>query len=151
MKKHKLEHLEKYIHLLDVDTANGIIKNRKSNKPTAHGYLRCKLKDQHFFVHQVIAVAGGLNTLDKCINHIDGNKLNNRLDNLEAISIGDNVRHARDMGLIKTGEDAHLTKYSNKFKADIKREYATGNYTYQQLADKYNVSYSTVARIARAS
>lgn len=34
-----------------------------------------------------------------CINHIDGNKLNNNISNLEYISYSDNTKHSYRMGL----------------------------------------------------
>ena len=40
----------------------------------------------------------------RCINHIDGNKENNSLENLEWCSNSHNVQHAYDTGLAKTNK-----------------------------------------------
>ena len=37
---------------------------------------------------------------DRQVNHIDGNKLNNKLENLEIVSALDNITHAKILGMM---------------------------------------------------
>lgn len=52
----------------------------------------------------------------ECVDHIDGNKLNNHPSNLQWITRGDNVRKAQAMGKWGT----HPKKYEIKFKCGFK-------------------------------
>lgn len=52
-------------------------------------------------IHRLVAEAFLIKIPDKnCVNHIDGNKLNNNVNNLEWTTIGENVTHAHKAGLI---------------------------------------------------
>jgi hypothetical protein len=61
-------------------------------------YPKVSLKRKTYKVHRLMAEAY-LGQLDLTVNHIDGNRCNNRLDNLEMVSLLDNLRHAFDNGL----------------------------------------------------
>jgi len=56
-------------------------------------------------VHRVVAQTFIDNPYNKPeVNHIDGNKLNNAIDNLEWMTAEENRQHAKDTGLIGKGE-----------------------------------------------
>jgi hypothetical protein len=68
-------------------------------KPLAHsgGYERLKLRnkgnDKDVYIHRLVAQSFlGINE-EKVVNHIDGNRNNNRLDNLELVTQRENVSH----------------------------------------------------------
>ena len=60
-------------------------------------------KEKCLFVHRIVAKAFIPNPLNKeQINHKDGNKLNNKVSNLEWCSREENMDHARANGLINS-------------------------------------------------
>lgn len=70
------------------------------------GYVTVRLsknsKNSTLYVHRLVATAFIENPDNKCfVNHIDGDRLNNKKENLEWVSHSENVLHAYEMGLIK--------------------------------------------------
>ena len=82
------------------------------------------------------------------VNHIDGNKLNNRLDNLEWCTSSENQIHAFQNGLQKarTGERSNFSKLS---KEDIKIIFKMREqgFTQQEIADKVGCTRSNISYI----
>lgn len=78
---------------------------------TAYGYFGCRVyfKDgtsKSQGVHRWVAQAFIPNPDNKpFVNHIDGNKQNNHVDNLEWVTNQENVTHAKVTGLLPRGED----------------------------------------------
>ena len=91
---------------------DGRVKGTKSKKVlkfsySYNGYRRVKLyrgaKGKTFMVHRLVANAFVLNPQNKPqVNHIDGNKQNNTVDNLEWVTQTENLVHAVRLGLIDT-------------------------------------------------
>lgn len=70
------------------------------------GYYTVRLsnkgKDSTQYVHRLLRFTFIPNPLNKPeINHIDGNKLNNSIENLEWVTHAENVKHAYQTGAIK--------------------------------------------------
>lgn len=77
----------------------------KQSKSTT-GYLRVNLNNRDggktHKVHRLVAIHFLKNPNNlKCVNHKDGNKLNNHFSNLEWCDYTHNNRHARKLGLCK--------------------------------------------------
>lgn len=84
------------------------------------------------------------------INHIDGNKLNNDLDNLEWVTFSDNLQHALNTGLrvIPSGDDNPNTKLSSTDKLQILDLYEYG-FSQYDIAKMYGVSQNTISKKIR--
>jgi len=64
------------------------------------GYEQIKFRGVHKQIHRLVAEAFIPNPMCKTlVNHIDGNKLNNTVDNLEWVTNSENIIHARRTGL----------------------------------------------------
>lgn len=73
------------------------------------------------------------------VNHKDTNKKNDRVDNLEWMSCGDNVRHAHKNGLVKA-------KLSMDIAEQLRMDYKMGLKGWA-LSKKYNICVATVYEI----
>lgn len=66
------------------------------------GYLTVALKNKKYSIHRLVAETFIKNPeKHKTVNHIDGNKLNNKVENLEWCSLQENIKHAYKAGLME--------------------------------------------------
>lgn len=117
------------------------------------GYGRVELwknnKGRKFRVHRLVAETFIPNPLGKeQVNHIDGNKKNNCVSNLEWVTPKENIRHAIENNLssIKYGSKNLSSKLKEE---DVKyiRENAGINKSVRELSEIYNVSTTTIYNI----
>lgn len=107
-----------------------------------------------FAVHQLVAQAFLSNPNKKpIVNHIDGNRLNNSLSNLEWATYSENLEHAYKAGLRRAVsiEAVGNKNYKRKLKpeqvVEIRRLLAAGSLTHKEIATKFSVARSTVTEI----
>jgi hypothetical protein len=83
------------------------------------------------------------------INHIDGNKHNNNIHNLEWCTRSENLLHAFKTGLEEkpVGEKNPSNKLTEKEVEEICSLLEKKELSYQKIADRYNVSKGTISHI----
>lgn len=90
---------------------NTQVYSLKRNRFLAHsnmkiGYLSVCIHNKTTALHRIMAECFlPKNEGKNCVNHKDGNKLNNNIDNLEWCSYKDNSKHAWETGLKKYHEN----------------------------------------------
>lgn len=98
-------------------------------------------------VHRVVAETFLANPEEKeHVNHIDGNPLNNKLDNLEWATPSENQKHAYLTGLQKNGE-GHGRALLTEDQVHEVRKYMTSGGTQRGCAEKFGVSRGCIQRI----
>jgi len=125
---------------------------------TANGYLvvypRDGKRNIRRYVHHLVAEIFlgkrklGRSNKDWQINHIDGDKQNNRLENLEYLRRIDNCSHARQLNLYESGEDRWNSRFSVDDIIEIRKRAAEGpRGTMAALAREFKVSQSHIRQI----
>lgn len=120
-------------------------------KKHSGGYLRVGLSRKDYYIHRLVAEAFIDNPNNKkYINHIDGNKTNNKVENLEWCTANENMQHAyyvlkyanrEFMSKIANCEN-HKRAIKNRRKFTEKQIYEIRNSSESEykIAQKYNVS-----------
>jgi|DEB0MinimDraft_10_1074344.scaffolds.fasta_scaffold116194_1 hypothetical protein len=119
-----------------------------------NGYKSLKLRKNKtpkaFLVHRLVAAAFGvLKGLDDklYINHLDGDKHNNCLENLERVTRSQNEKHAFKIGLKShKGENHNQSKLTKEQVVIIRKRLKKGE-TAQKVASSFNVTRSCVYSI----
>lgn len=114
------------------------------------GYLYVSLFDKkrkNKYIHRLVMESFIPNELNlPQVNHKDGNKGNNVLDNLEWCSLSHNMKHAYNTGLLKAGEGSGVSTLTNENVLNIRSKFNSGIAQYI-LAKEFNVSRATINRI----
>lgn len=95
-------------------STEGQVRNKNTQyilkgRPSKNGYLQVSLKEdetQKFknqYIHRLVAQQFLINEENKReVNHKDGNKTNNNLDNLEWVTSSENQKHRHQIGITTT-------------------------------------------------
>ena len=118
------------------------------------GYRELILNGKNHRVHRLVAEAFIPNPNNlPCVNHIDGNKQNNFVKNLEWCTHSENMIHAYQTGLEqpRCGEQHHAHKLTEDAVKYIKQLYAKRDKEFGAvaLAKKFNVDRTTIHDIVR--
>lgn len=132
-------------------TENGEVINIKwggrkvKPQPNGKGYLRVHIAGKMYFVHRLVAEKYVHNPNNyPQVNHKDGDKTNNKADNLEWVTNLQNRKHAVKTGLQVHGERCPWAKLSLK-DVEFIREHTELTATY--LANKFGVARATISAV----
>ena len=145
-------------------SADGRVRNRFNERElsftTVNGYLgfatRKTRQDRAYAykVHRLVLLAFGDPRPSErhVVNHKDGDKLNNRIDNLEWATPSENAQHAVRLGLMqpKRGMDNTGAKLTDEVVRYVRRVYQphSPRFGARALGERLGVCHSTISRIA---
>ena len=128
--KMKIKNIEGYDGIYQVSECGKVYSKRFSKtiemkQPiTNHGYFQTGLTKngvrKFWSVHRLVAMQFIQNPENKpCVNHIDGVKTNNLVENLEWCTYSENMQHAFDIGLKKQKKGSENKKSKSVIQFDF--------------------------------
>lgn len=117
------------------------------------GYLQVILRDggaRCVGVHRLVASAFiGEPLPGQHVRHLDGNKQNNRLENLAVGSAKENMADRERHGRTARGERSGAVRITARQATDIRKRYRPGEVRQVDLAAEYGLGQSHISRILR--
>lgn len=130
---------------------DNILKLQKTNRKYLYVVLYKNKIGKIYTIHKLVMLTFKLNEkFDyKQVNHIDGYKENNYIDNLEWCTASENIQHAYDKGLIKSpkGENHGRSKLNENQVKQIRLDYKNKKFNQKQLSEIFNVTQHTIWRV----
>jgi hypothetical protein len=126
----------------------GRFKNKKGvimkeYKPHHSGYIYLRVNTQKYALHRLIAQTFIPNLENKpFVNHIDGNKINNSVKNLEWVTCNENNLHNHKIGLNK-GHKRQIIQY------DLEMNEIKKFYTIKNASKELNISLSCIKDVLK--
>lgn len=114
-----------------------------------YGYNNIIINKKYFFIHRLIAIHFIDNPLNKPqVNHINGIKNDNKIENLEWVTSKENINHSYKKKLHPTCEKHGRSKLSNNDVLLI-RELLQNKVNQKFIADNFNISQVSVWKIKK--
>lgn len=129
-----------------------VYRNGRRLQTNRDTYLTVKISyedgtKKDYFVHRLVALMFIPNPENKpVVNHIDGNKQNNSVSNLEWVTHKENALHAVALGLRKRGVDAPMAILNEGQVHEICRMLEEG-YRVKDIKEQFCVSQSVISMI----
>lgn len=129
-------------------------KPQEMSGSDCHGYLVVKISNgttkMTCRVHRIIWISKhGVIPDGYCIDHVNSNKKDNRISNLQLLTPQENSTKASIDGLYATGEDNGATKLSPDLWDEIAYLHHCEGKTMRQLAEVYGISKSRIQQIVK--
>ena len=135
----------------------GNVKGTRFDRPyitslNRKGYLIIRIPKYKFSksVHRVVAQHFIGDSILQ-VNHIDGNKLNNNVANLEYVTCKENIKHAIENGLRKANANLKSKAMFTNVDINIIRDAISHGFKNTEIASYYKCNHSTISKIRRGS
>lgn len=151
MNKKRIDGFERYFIQEDGQVFDSKYNRIVSTWVDTVGYRQCYLYDEtgkkhSKRIHRLIAIAFVPNPKNNPqVNHIDGNKLNNSIDNLEWVTNKENTQHGYDNHLYKFKSRKHKINVYTKENHEFVKQFAS----IRSMCEELDINRKTVTMILK--
>ena len=122
-----------------------ILKQRINNSGRFYVNLCLEGKYKSILTHRLVVIHF-LGKSNLTVNHKNGNKLNNNVNNLEWVSFEENIKHAKANNLFCKGSRNGKTKLTNRDIQLIRYKYKLGK-SQRIIGKEFGVSHACIFKI----